>query len=300
MIRKLNKVVRNFFGLSRSQANAFIILLPVMAIILFSEPAYHWWIASREHDYHPNAALLDSIVGRWEMEQSASDPSPDQRVAATFDFNPNYVSIDELQTLGFSPSLAKRMVNYRNKGGKFRIKSDVLKIYGMDTLLYHRLYTHILLPNSVSPVTPQETKFSKSKPEIVQFDINTADSVQLKEIKGIGSKLSLRIINYRNKLGGFVSMRQLEEVWGLDTAVVKQLNSRSFVAENYIPSQIGINQATENELAAHPYLSRTAAKTLVAYRFQHGPFASIEDLAKIQALDINTIQKITPYLRFQN
>lgn len=243
--------------------------------------------------------MLDSLIAQWEVDQFHVDSTNHQKLPLLFSFDPNTVSQEDLQLLGFQVSLAKRIVNYRNKGGRFRVKADLLKMYGIDTTLYQNLYNYILLPASLEKqplVTKAETPRKSSKEA---FDINLADTVKLESIYGIGTKLSKRIIKYREKLGGFTSMTQLNEIWGLDSTLVNQLIKRSFIAPDYVPLQLDINQATEMELSAHPYLSRNTAKVIVAYRFQHGAFNHIEDLGKIEALDINTIQKITPYLKFQ-
>lgn len=217
-----------------------------------------------------------------------------------FRFDPNKLSVQELQSVGFSPQLAKRVVRYREAGGIFRSRKDLLRIYGMDTALYCRLEPFIQLP--VERALPRKTwqpypsvATRKAEP----FDLNLADTAQLKKIFGIGDKRALRIVAYREKLGGFVSIAQVGEIYTLDSAVAGRLVQASFVSENFRPRRIDINSADENELAAHPYLSKSAAHALVAYRFQHGELMALSDLAKIQVLDTKTIQKIAPYLEFQ-
>ncbi|HEY3402750.1 MAG TPA: helix-hairpin-helix domain-containing protein [Ohtaekwangia sp.] len=300
-MKRFSRFLQRFFGFSRSQANGLVILLPLLILAVFSEPIYRWWVAHRKPDIH-DVAMLDSMVAHWQATDATEERITKSPKIAAFDFDPNRVLPEELQQLGFSTSLSRRIIRYREKGGKFRIKSDLLKMYGMDTVLYLQLYDHILLPvtSQVETFLKSESAFEKKTKIVERFDINTADSLRLEEIYGIGPKLSKRIINYREKLGGFVSIDQLKEVWGLDTTVVTRLTTQSFVLQNYVPVQLNLNQATENELSAHPYLSRKTAKAIVAYRFQHGPFGGFEDLRNIQALDINTIQKITPYLKLQN
>lgn len=298
-MRRLHRLIKDFFGFSRSQTNGFMVLFPLMAIIIFSEPVYRWWIAHQKRDYTRETHLLDSLIAHWEVDQGVVDTINHQKAPLLFSFDPNTISREDLQLLGFQFSLANRIVNYRDKGGRFRVKSDLLRMYGIDTSLYYKLQPYIQLPATLEkePLIAKVEIPRKSNREA--FDINMADTITLESIYGIGVKLSKRIIKYREKLGGFTSMAQLNEIWGLDSTVINQLAKRSFIAPNYVPLQLNINQATEIELSAHPYLSRNTAKAIVAYRFQHGPFNHIEDLGKIEALDINTIQKITPYLKFQ-
>ena len=91
-------------------------------------------------------------------------------------------------------------------------------------------------------------------------------------------------------------MEQIQEVFGLDSVVVRKLLDATFIAEDFEQLTININTSDEKRLASHPYLSNTAARSIVAYRFQHGEFKTMEDLRNIHALDEKTIQKITPYL----
>ncbi len=295
--------VREFFGLSHSQANGFIVLIPLLALIIFSEPAWRWYKSKNTDDFLSDRAKLDSLVQIWETDLAAGKtPEKNAVVPDPFHFNPNQATESDLVRLGFSTSLSARISRYRDKGGKFRVKSDLLKIYGIDSALYERLYAFIDLPEKSSPEKRHtETKkvFEHKKPAapvVEKFDLNLADTAQLKTIRGIGEKLSLRIVKYRDALGGFIRMEQVAEIFGLDSTVVNRLSTNSFIASGFTPSQIPVNTAGERILAAHPYLSREAARSIVAYRFQHGRFETMDDLRKIHGMDDKTIRKIAPYL----
>ena len=127
------------------------------------------------------------------------------------------------------------------------------------------------------------------------FDLNKADTSMLKTINGIGEKLSIRIVKYRDILGGFVSTDQLKEVYGLDTLVIKRLVETSFIDNEFAPVKLDINRATEKELSAHPYLNKMA-KVIVSYRFQHGGFKAVEDIRNVVNLDEKNFQRILPYI----
>jgi competence ComEA-like helix-hairpin-helix protein len=301
----IKRWLKNFFGFSRSQVNAFMILLPLMAVLIFSEPAYRWYISHYGTYQPPEARSLDSLITQWEQatRDSVKKTSSLRKRTSFFQFDPNHVSQQQFVALGFTEKISKRIINYRTKGGRFKVKSDLLKMYGMDTAFYQQLYPYILLPDKhVKKLEPEHapaTSFARARKEILKFDINMADTSQLKKIYGIGEKRALRIIAYRDKLGGFVTMDQLAEVYTLDSVVIEKLSQASFVDDKFIPQKIHINTASDRELAAHPYLVKSVAKAIVAYRFQHGKISSVEDLRKIQAFDAKTIQKITPYLDFE-
>ncbi len=298
--------IRNFFGFSRKETNGFIILLLVMALLIFSEPVSRAWIASRTDDNSAakNRIILDSLVAQWKTEQKLepdkSIKTPNSNSQFFFDFDPNFISHEKLNRLGFTKNLASRIIHYREKGGKFQIKSDLLKIYGIDSTLYRKLYSYIQLPislphadKSIKPAT--STPLAKEK-----FDLNLADTSQLKKIYGIGSVLSLRIVKYRNNLGGFIKPEQLIEIFGLDSSVVRRLIQSSFMDVKFAQKQINLNTASESELDIHPYITKPMAKAIVTYRFQHGKFNTVEEIRKLQLIDDKVAAKLLPYLKVQD
>lgn len=142
--------------------------------------------------------------------------------------------------------------------------------------------------------------YKKPKPKkIRRFDISRADTTQLQQIRGIGSKLSLRIIKFRDKLGGFYRLEQLKEVYGLKPEVVDRLLSTCYLLDSSVV-QIPINTASEKELAAHPYISYKLASVIVNYRHAHGPYRSENDLAKIRMLATPERKKLVPYISWKD
>jgi len=292
---RLRAWIRSFFGFSRTETNAFLILLPLMVVLIFSEPVYRYWYVRQPHEFTKEKKELDSLIAtwKWDNQDSAINKTSENK---SFSFKPNEVTQEELIELGFTQSLANRIVNYRMKGGKFMVKKDLLKIYGMDSALYKKLIPFIDLPEKVVKETVADKFEPRENPSIIKFDLNTADTSQLIKIYGIGPKLSQRIVTYRNKLGGFVSMEQLKEVYGLDTMVIHEVYRKSFIEKDFKPKLIDINKATEKELSDHPYIKYKLAKAITAYRFQHGEYHTVDDLKKIVLLNEITFQKIKPYL----
>lgn len=297
-MNRIRSWVRSFFGFSRNETNAFLILLPFMFLIVFMVPAYKAYFTHQRKDYTQEQKQLDSLIARWQKKEQEKKDSSVITSVSLFAFNPNTASKEELIRLGFSPYVASRLENYRNKGGKFIIKSDLLKLYGMDTALYSNLYTWIDLPieKSIKKIGEKKEIELAQKRSKEKFDLNLADSSQLISVYGIGSKLSVRIIKYRDRLGGFITTNQLNEVYGLDSVVINEIKNRTFITENFKPKTVGLNTASEKELAAHPYIKYSIAKAVTAYRFQHGSFKSIDDLSKIAIIDKTTFEKIKPYL----
>ena len=289
--------MREIFRLSHGQANGLLVLFPLMMIVLFSQPVWHWYISRRPIDFSRDSIMLDSLVDRW-----TTPPEPIAKNIRLFRFDPNTSDSARLRALGFSPALAARIVRFRSKGGKFRIRADLGKIYGLDSAFYSQLYPYIDLPvtrtkNDAKAVTkkPERPRFVRK--DFPSFDLNTADTSMLKKIRGVGDKLSVRIVRYRDALGGFISVDQLHEVYGLDSVVVSSFRQKAFIDPAFEPRRLNINDVSEKELAAHPYLERPEARSVVSYRFQHGEFSSVEDLGKIAGISPGTLTRMRPYLR---
>lgn len=294
-MNRLKAWVRAFFSLSRRETRGFLILLPLMILSVFITPAYHWWKSGQPRDFTKENLKLDSLLANWQWKEK----SDSIRIEKTlFEFNPNTATKDQLIELGFSVSLANRIDNYRAKNGKFIIKSDLKKIYGMDSNVYAQVYRYIDLPSQKLIITKDKNVLPEKSLSVTKekFDLNLADTAQLIRIYGIGSKLSQRIIKYRNSLGGFISMNQLKEVYGLDSVVVKELNKKVFIDDEFQPVALSINTVSEKELAAHPYIKYNLAKAITTYRFQHGNFTSLEEIKKIALVDEAFYTRIKPYL----
>lgn len=295
-MKSLRRQIRNFFGFSRAQTNGFVGLLMIVTVALFSEPLYRWWVSRRPADFSEERTALDSLTAYWQSQKKEVNriPLKEEIAISFFEFDPNTATEEDLKALGFSTGLTKRLLNYRNKGGKFRIKSDLKKLYGMDSVFYLSLIPFIELPEKIT--YPENEVKAAKKNEIIPFDLNDADTTLLQSIYGIGPVLSKRIVKYRESLGGFVSNDQLNEIYGLDSVVVNRIIKHSFLLDDFEPRKFSINTAEENELATHPYLSRKMAKAIVTYRFQHGKFQTVDDLQKIQVMEKKVFDKIYPYL----
>ena len=132
----IRRWVKELFALSHSQANGFIVLVPLLGIIIFSGPLWHWYMSTRFDDRSKDLAMLDSLVALWEFRNNCRSRAHPRPKSTAFHFDPNHATVEELQALGFSSGLAIRIDRYRQKGGKFFAKKDLLKIYGIDSTFY--------------------------------------------------------------------------------------------------------------------------------------------------------------------
>ena len=290
-MKRIRLFIRSYFGFSRMETNAFILLIPLVLVILFSEPVYR---AMTENEQPFNPQRTDSLLAvldkaELQTKVSAIDTLPLQP------FDPNKASQSELVALRLNERLASRVVAYRNKGGRFRKSEDVLKIFGMDSDWYDLARPWMRI--KVEPVSLKgSASVTRLKRDKIPDDINTADTVQLMEVYGIGPVLARRIVLFRNRLGGFVSMAQLKEVYGLDSTVVKNISKRFEIKPGFTPQMIAINEVKFERLIEHPYITRRKVQAIIAYRTQHVRFDSVGQLREIQMLDEKWLAKIRAYL----
>lgn len=224
-----------------------------------------------------------------------------------FPFDPNTVSLEELAQLGVPSKVAKTWDNFRQKGGFFKQKDDIQKIYGLTKEVYQELLPFISLAelssvdSSVvaleSGIPPASAIPSSYEPVAIAIDINQSKSEDWEQLKGIGPAYARRILGFREKLGGFISIDQVAETYHLPDSTFQAI--RPFLRSSPIRQPILINQVEAKALQAHPYLNWKQAHAIVNYRHQHGNFSQLDDLRSLHALSQETIDKIAPYLSFE-
>ncbi|HEU5166107.1 MAG TPA: helix-hairpin-helix domain-containing protein [Chitinophagaceae bacterium] len=221
-----------------------------------------------------------------------------------FYFNPNAISTTDWKKLGLKDKTIKTIENYLSKGGHFYKPEDLQKIYGLHENEYERLRPYIKIESNTSK-TNDDFVSSKLKDEMQPvktyaarysiIDVNTADTTAFISLPGIGSKLASRIVTFREKLGGFYSIDQIGETYGLPDSTFQKIK-QYFKLDNPSVKKININTATIDELKAHPYIKFSIANPIVAYRNEHGSFSKIEDIKKVIVITEEIFKKIAPYL----
>jgi competence protein ComEA len=213
-----------------------------------------------------------------------------------FSFNPNNLPEADWKRMGFSEKQIHSIKNYEGKGGKFRTKEDVAKMYAISKEEFRLIEPYIVIPEK-----PDEKKLvpEKYKKEILMVDIGTADSVELEKLPMVGSYLAKKIFTYREKLGGFYSISQVKEVRGMRDSSMMAILPHIMLKDSLNLRKINLNTADYNELNEHPYIDNVIANIIVSYRTQHGPFKSTEDLRKVALVDEELYRKIAPYLKVE-
>lgn len=168
-----------------------------------------------------------------------------RKVVETFRFNPNTATEEELCRLGFTPKQANSIVSYRNKGGKFRRKSDFAASFVVSDSIYRRLEAYIDIP---------------------LIDLNLADSAAFDSLPGIGGWFASRMVAYRNQLRGYSYKEQLMDIWKFDQAKFDALSDLITLSPDHI-RPYPLWSFPVDSLRLHPYISNyETARAIVLFR----------------------------------
>jgi competence ComEA-like helix-hairpin-helix protein len=299
---------RDFFAFNRAEKRAIVIFtIPVILIIvwlyvsrfvLVQPPADFTQHQIALNKLRPKQFYKDTSAAEKENNYAENDyklPSGYKKSGTIlFKFNPNNLSASDWKKLGLTDKQIKTIKNYETKGGKFRKKEDVKKMYCITPAMYEKLEPYIDIP--IEPISQNtKTDYTKTEPVNKKLDINTADSTELIKLKGIGSFLSKGIVKYRNLLGGYTNIDQLKEVYGFKPETLDEIKDLISLNTNNI-KKININIASYDEFKRHPYIKINLAKLIISYRNMHGKFTAVEDVKKIETLTTDVYLKLAPYL----
>lgn len=285
--------IKNYLSVTKKEWNGMVVLVILIALVLALPYAYQLFAKDstkiNEKDFDKAVALLSKI----KVDSAADKTSSDEKLAnpVLFDFNPNNLSAAQWKQLGLSDRQIKIIKNYESKGGHFYRSTDLQKIYGITPDDYKRLEPYIDIPQ-------KEEYVSNKLKAGATVEINTADSAKLTEVRGIGPSFAMRIIRYRDRLGGFYQKEQLKDVYGVDSTKYAEVKDQLTINPGVV-TKLKINSISFESLRQFPYLTYKQVNAVIEYRKQHGNYNSINDIAAIAIITPEILHKIEPYLSFK-
>lgn len=218
-----------------------------------------------------------------------------------FPFNPNYITDYKGYTLGMSPKELDRLFAFRKQKKFVNSAEDFKKVTKVSDSLLNTISPYFVFPEWTQKNKPRYTRsdsniMSKEKKVDKVKDLNLATAGDLKTIRGIGDKLSERIIKFRDRLGGFLVDEQLYDVYGLEPNVVQRVFNNFTVIKSPKISKININTSSASEISELVYISYTMANKIVAYRELNGRINSFDELTTIEGFPSKKLDRITLYL----
>ena len=291
------ELVTGYFSFSKKDRIGLIVLLCLIGLAYFLPYFFPEKLVDEPHLLKEIAAL-DSLTSRKEKTPLPSYTKSTTKTVAlhgeVFEFDPNTLEAVGWERLGLSERSIKTIMNFRSKGGKFYKNEDLLRIWGLPTGFYERVKDHIRINSQARETILPVDDYAKKKTKREPVNINTADSSELESLPGIGPKLASRINSFREKLGGFYSIDQVAETYGLPDSTFQKI--RPYLQFSGEVKKINVNRATREELSSHPYIRWKMAGAITEYRKQHGDFAKLEDLKKVFLVDEAAFHKMLPYL----
>ena len=287
-------IIKSFLTYSKSQRIGILLLF---GIIILVQGIYFFCDFTTK-------ATIDKEQSKWLALQSTVDSLKDDNKnykQTIYPFNPNFITDFKGYKLGMSVEEIDRLLAYRKLNKFVNSAVEFQTVTKVSDSLLKEISPYFKFPdwvknkkNNFQPFTNKD--FSKPK-KITVIDINEATKENLMQVYGIGDKISDRILEQKEKYGAFVSMEQMDDIWGLSPEVVDKLKSSFVIKSTSNSKRININNASVKELAAFPFFKYQLAKDIVIYRTMNGDI-TIEDLPKIKGFPAEKIKIIALYLEF--
>ncbi len=289
--------IKDYLTFSKKERIAFIIL----AVVMIGFIALPNLFPSKKISVSAKQDLQEAISKQPKSPKTfgeEDDNFTDEQIVKThslFYFDPNYLDEAGWLKLGLPRRTASTIIKYRNKGGKFRNAEDLRKIYSLRKEEADRLIPFIRMEKISTGINAGYGRDQSIKTKAHIIDINTATAEDWKSLPGIGEVLSNRIVKFRERLGGFSSIDQVSQTFGLKDSTFQLIKSYLMLASP-AENKININSAYEKDLMQCKEMTIDIAKAIVIYRKQNGNYSSVEDIRKIIFISSEAYHKIAPCL----
>ena len=299
----LNQLVK-YFTLNRRERNGMITMATLVVILLCVK-----YFIVYQHKTETNPVIvvaLDDAAAKLAQQTKEADKDEYTNTSANkknslFYFNPNTINYEQAVTLGFPEKTAHTLINYRNKGGKFCKAGDLKKLYGLKETLFEKLKPFIALEKNNTPdnkYTPNEKKaaFAKKETQNITIEINSADSTQWMQLKGIGHGRAKMILKYRSMLGGFYNIEQLKEVYYFTDSLYQSIKANLTVNPALI-QKLKVNTVDFKTMVHHPYIKYEGTKCIFALK--RNKKITADDLKNSSCFSREQLEKALVYLDFE-
>ncbi|WP_246073306.1 ComEA family DNA-binding protein [Formosa sediminum] len=216
-------------------------------------------------------------------------------------FNPNYITDFKGYTLGMSNEEIDRLHAFRAQNKWINSTADFQKVTGVSDSLLQVIAPYFKFPdwiNQKSKALKPRTQYSNRKLTFSQkLDLNKATAAQLQSVYGVGEKLSLRIVRFRDSFnGGFISDIQLQDVYGLTPDVIEAIKEKFTVKTPRAVVKLNLNTANTDDLVKVQHIDYPLAKAILEYRTLHEGYRDLDELLKVKGFPLQKLDIIKLYL----
>lgn len=219
-----------------------------------------------------------------------------------YPFNPNFITDFKGYKLGMSSEEIDRLLDYRKQNKWINSKEDFKKVTKVSDSFLDQISSYFKFPDWISNPKPKYSDWRKGFKEKTfdqKIDLNSATQLELKKVNGIGEALSKRIIDYRDKLGGFTNDIQLYEVYGLDYQLTDKVRNDFTVKTPKEIIKMNLNKISASDIATVPGISFELAKRIWEFRVLNERIVDFIELKKIEGLTERKLQGIQLYLKLE-
>ena len=312
---------KDWLYFSRGQRVGIIVLITLILVAValnFALPLFFTSDDNTDNDFlneakvfQSNLQSLDSIrqierqrqyeeryAKRYENQYPRNEEKTNKKDEnyTLFTFDPNKADSVTFSELGLKSYTISSIINYRKKGGVFRTNDDFAKIYSITPEKFAELEPYIVI--EVTENTLQNNITIQKDSVVIFVELNSADTTELMQIRGIGRGYARGIVRFRNETGGFVSVEQLQEVYGMRPENYERIRPFCTVDTSLV-QRININTASVERLNRHPYLNFQQSKAIYDLRRKKGRIETIDELRNLKDLPSETLLKMQPYLSFE-
>lgn len=288
--------MKTLFQLTKGQRKGIIALL---FLIVFLQLAYFWWKTQR-NTYFSVEEVEWLSMQNWIDSVSISK---DENIQKIYPFNPNFITDYKAYRLGLSTAEFDRLTAFRSENKYVNSAAEFQSVTRVSDSLLAQIAPFFKFPDWVNKkknnYNPYQFKQSNPNKEILgQTDINVASQEDLVKVYGVGAVTAQRILDFRERLGGFVDIQQLNDIWGIKSEAVNEIEKSFYVGDSQILKRLNINKANMKSISEFPYFNYTLAREIVTYRTMNNGITKIDDLTKINGFPTEKLKIIALYLEF--
>ena len=288
------KNLKSHFVFSQKQRNGIFLL--IILILVFQ--CFYVFVSFSSEDISVDSKEIQLFQNEIDSLKLVEIEKSKPKI---YPFNPNFITDYKGYTLGMTSEEINRLLKFRAQDQWINSAKQFQQVTNVSDSVFNKISPYFKFPDWVTNPKPiqQYTKSYKTtspKSEAEKIDLNTATSIQLQKVYGIGEAFAERIIKYRTKQNGFVSIVELDEIYGLKPETITELKKSFSLKTPKKINRLDINLATKAELVTIRFIDYEIAHNIIEYRTLHEGFKSLDELTKVKDFPVKKIEIIKLYL----
>jgi len=273
-----------------------VIVYPFFYQLFFFNKSPQFDMAKQERVDSFFNALIPASVNPAQQFSIVEEEAPTKKDPEYFPFDPNTASVADFIRMGFSQKQAQAIERFRIRGAKFRTANDFARVYVVDSVMFNKLKPYISIPPADNPLQRQAAIYDSIRiaRERLVVELNSADTLELVKLRGIGRGFARRIANHRTLLGGYFTIEQLTDIYGITPELIESIRPNVKI-DTFRTRRFNLNLVSYSELRVHPYLNDHQARAIIYYREKKGNFVRVDELLEYKLLDTKTFEKVRRY-----